>query len=142
MHEPYLVLYVDGDTLHFAKKLPSESEPRGIIEVPVEQVVADEFDEASKKLGNTVLGILKLWHNRTFQNWGKGSQSGDGPINDFAVAMSLIDRFSDGTTKNRLELVDEILKDASVMNVDAENFLNNDWPALRKRLEAKGAGSN
>ena len=50
--------------------------------------------------------------------------------------MSLIDRFSGGTSKNRLELVDEILKDASITNISTKRFLNDSWPALRKRLNS------
>ena len=57
-------------------------------------------------------------------------------MDDFAVAMSLIDRFSGGTSKNRLELVDEILKDASITNIGAKRFLNDSWPVLRKRLNS------
>ena len=50
--------------------------------------------------------------------------------------MSLIDRFSVGTSKNRLELVDEILKDASITNIGAKRSLNDSWPVLRKRLNS------
>ena len=48
--------------------------------------------------------------------------------------MSLIDRFSGGTFKHRLELVDEILKDASITNIGAKRFLNDSWSVLRKQL--------
>ncbi len=69
MHEPYLALYIEDGTLHIAKKLPTEDVARGIIEVPIEQVTSDTFDEAAKKLGGTVLGLFKLWHKKTFEGW-------------------------------------------------------------------------
>lgn len=136
MHEPYLALYVDAETLHVVKKLPSESEPRCIVKIPVEQVVGDEFNNASEKLGSTVLGILKLWHKQVFKGWDRCSYGSKSEIDDFAVAMSLIDRFSGGTSKHRLELVDEILKDASITNISTKRFLNDSWPVLRKWINS------
>ncbi|SCK29591.1 hypothetical protein VAR608DRAFT_2488 [Variovorax sp. HW608] len=71
MNEPYLAIYVQNGTLFFSKKLPSEDKPRAIFELEIGEVISDEFDEASKKLGNTVLGILRLWHEDVFHDWGK-----------------------------------------------------------------------
>lgn len=134
MHEPYLTLYIEDETLHFAKKLPTEEASRGIIEVPVKQITSDTFDEAAKKLGRTVLGLFKLWHKKNFESWDDTSALGGGSIEDFSVALYLIDRLSQGCFEDRLRLIDEILNEAALSHVVASDYLRDDWPLLRKRL--------
>lgn len=136
MHEPYLAIYVKDETLFFEKKLPSEESPREIFEVPVKQITSDTFDEASKKLGGTVLGLFKLWHKRDFESWDDANTPDGGYIEDFSVALYLIDRLSQGCSEDRLILIDEILGDAATSNVAASDYLQHDWPSLRKRLKA------
>lgn len=138
MHEPYLALYVKDGTLHFEKKLPTEDEPREIIEVEIKQITSDEFDEASKKLGGTILGIFKLWHKNIFQTWGSSAVAVEEDfIDDFSVALYLIDKLSQGCSEDRLQLIDEILNEASLSSVAAHKYLGEDWPLLRKRLLRK-----
>lgn len=137
MHEPYLAIYVKDETLFFEKKLPSEDAPREIFEVPVKQITSDTFDEASKKLGGTVLRLFKLWHKKDFESWDDSNVSEGGYIEDFSVALYLIDRLSQGCSEDRLLLIDEILGEAATSNVAASDYLKNDWPPLRKRLKAR-----
>lgn len=135
MHEPYLALYVKDGTLYIDKKLPTEVKPRGIIEVEVEQVTSDEFDEAAKKLGATVLNIFRLWHKSLFRNWGTSKVITEtDSVDDFSVALYLINRLSNGCSEDRLLLIDEVLKDASITDVAADKYLRESWPFLRKRL--------
>lgn len=135
MHEPYLALYVKNGTLYIDKKLPTEVKPRGIIEVEVEQITSDEFDEAAKKLGGTVLGIFRLWHKSLFQDWGTSKVVTEADtVDDFSAALYLINRLSNGCSEDRLLLIDEVLKDASITDVAADKYLREDWPFLRKRL--------
>ncbi|MHA6895375.1 hypothetical protein ACQUJT_15015 [Ralstonia pseudosolanacearum] len=42
----------------------------------MDEVISDAFDEAAKKLGTTVLGILSLWHKDAFHDWGIPSKRG------------------------------------------------------------------
>lgn len=134
MHEPYLALYIENEALHFEKKLPTEEAPRRIFEVPLDQVVSDSFDEAGKKLGTTVLGFFKLWHKKEFEGWDRT----EGPsVADFTVALYLIDWLSQGASEDRLCLIDEILDEASKSDTQAKYYLQDDWPALRKRLLQK-----
>ena len=138
MHEPYLALYVKDGTLHFEKKLPTETEPRGIIEVEIEQVTSDEFDEAAKKLGGTILGIFRLWHKSLFDTWGTSAVAVENDsVDDYSVALYLIDRLSQGCSEDRLQLIDELLNEASISNVAAREYLGEGWPSLRKRLLRK-----
>lgn len=138
MYEPYLALYVKDGTLYFEKKLPTEDEPRGIIEVEIAQVTSDEFDEASKKLGGTILGIFRLWHKNLFETWGTSAvKLEDDSVDDYSVALYLIDRLPQGCAEDRLQLIDEILNEASISNAAAHKYLVEDWPYLRKRLQRK-----
>lgn len=134
MREPYLALYVSDGALHFEKKLPTEETSRGITEVPIVDVVSDSFDDAGRKLGTTVLGLLKLWHKKEFEGWGDSNASGSLAASDFSVALYLIDRLSQGASEDRLGLIDEILSEAAASNHEAVDYLREDWPALRKRL--------
>lgn len=134
MHEPYLAIYVEDGALHIAKKLLTEDIVRGIIEVPLKQVMSDKFDEAAKKLGGTVLGLFKLWHKKDFEGWDDSNILENGAIEDFSVALYLIDRLSQGCSEDRLRLIDEILGEAATSNVVAADYFQEDWPLLRKRL--------
>ncbi|MFC5771129.1 hypothetical protein [Thauera sinica] len=134
MHEPYLELYIEDETLHFAKKLPTEEASRGIIEVPIKQITSDTFDEAARKVGGTVLGLFKLWHKKDFGSWDDSNALENGSIEDFSVALYLIDKLSQGCSEDRLRLIDEILSEAAISNVVADDYLRDDWPFLRKRL--------
>lgn len=134
MHEPYLTLYIEDETLHFAKKLPTEEVSREIIEVPIKQITSEKFDDAARKLGGTVLGLFKLWHKKDFENWHDSNASENGYIEDFSVALYLIDRLSQGCSEDRLLLIDEILSEAATSNAVAGDYLREDWPLLRKRL--------
>ena len=135
MHEPYIALYVHDGALHFEKKLPTESTSREMFDVPIHQVVADEFDEAAKRLGGTLLGLLQLWHKDLFQKWGSSvGELKHSSSDDFTVALCLIDRLSGGCSEDRLQLIDEILADAATSDVDASKYLCEDWPHLRVRL--------
>jgi hypothetical protein len=135
MHEPYLALYIKDGVLYFDKKLPTEDEPRGIIEVGIDEVKSVEFDEAAKKLGGTVLGIFRLWHKNLFQTWDTSNASvNKDSIETFSVALYLIDKLSQGCSEDRLVLIDEILSEASISSAAANKYLIEDWPFLRKRL--------
>lgn len=134
MHEPYLALYIRDKALHFEKKLPTEKSPREIIEVPLQQVLSDSLDEAGRKLGTTVLGLFRLWHKQEFAGWGEPNTSAPTAVDDFAVALYLIDRLSQGASEDRLRLIDEILGEASAASEAANDYLQNDWPILKKRL--------
>jgi len=57
-----------------------------------------------------------------------------GFIEDFSVALYLIDRLSQGGSEDRLRLIDEILSEAGASNAVADAYLREDWPLLRKRL--------
>lgn len=138
MNEPYLAIYVQNDTLFFSKKLPSESKPREILELGIDEVIADEFDDASKKIGNTVLGILRLWHPDVLHSWGKDTGASDDAVhsqNDFDIAMHLISKSVSTKTKAHVESIDVLLREQSLRTKAANEFLKESWPAIRARLE-------
>jgi hypothetical protein len=70
INEPFLALSIVAGTLYFTKKLPLEDGPRVILELDISEVVKDDFDEAARKLGTMMFGILRLWHKDAFDGWG------------------------------------------------------------------------
>lgn len=139
MNEPYLALYVRDGVLFFTKKLPKESEPREILEIGVDEVISDEFDEAAKKLGTTVLGILSLWHKDAFHGWGISSQAGEDEAEDnFYIANRLISESVSKKTAVHVQSIDLLLHQAASKNEDAKKFLEESWSIIRERLASFG----
>lgn len=137
MKEPYLALYVRDHVLCFAKKLPRESSPREILEIGVKEVISDEFDEAARKLGSTVLGILSLWHKDSFPSWGEDlAQIEEGEEDDLYVANRLISESVSKKTAAHVKSIDLLLRWASAKNEDAKKFLEEAWPLIRERLNS------
>ncbi len=135
MNEPYLALYVKNNTLFFTKKLSTENVPREILEFDIAEITSDEFDDASRKLGTTVLGILALWHKESFQNWGTGVGGEDYAPNEFDLAMQLISKSVFTKTKVHVQSIDVLLREQAEKTRAAKEFLNDSWPTIRDRLE-------
>jgi hypothetical protein len=133
MHEPYIALYVQDGALHVEKKLPTELESREMFDVPIREVVADEFDEAARKLGSTVLGHLDV-----FNNWGsrpEGDEAETQVINDFDIATHLISKSVSDQTKVYVQSIDTLLREQSLRTKAGHEFFNESWPTIRTRLE-------
>lgn len=138
MNEPFLALYVKDDTLFFTKKLPTENVPREILEFSIDEITSDEFDDASRKLGTTVLGILSLWHKDAFQGWGTGSNSNGNEHqapNEFDIAMQLVSKSVFTKTKVHVQSIDALLREQAEKTRAAKEFLDDSWPTIRARLE-------
>lgn len=138
MNEPFLALYVKDNTLFFTKKLPTENLPREILEFSIDEITSDEFDDASRKLGTTVVGILSLWHKDAFQGWGAGSNSSgseDQAPNEFDIAVQLISKSVFTKTKVHVQSIDALLRDQAEKTRAAKEFLDDSWPTIRARLE-------
>lgn len=136
MNEPYLALYVKDGVLYFAKKLPTESKPREILEIDVAEVISNELDEAGRKIGITVLGILSLWHQDAFHGWGIPSQTDEEAEDEFDLALRLIHCALEGKTAMHNTSIEILLTQAATENDDARNYLKDAWPLLRDRLGA------
>lgn len=135
MNEPYLIVHVKDGTMYFAKKLPTETKSREIFEVEIDEVISDEFDEAAKKLGATVLGILSLWHKDAFPGWGIPSDAEKEENCDFALAMELIGRSVAGKTKTHVQSIELLLRQAAIKTDSVQQFLDESWPPIRANLE-------
>lgn len=138
MDGPYMSIYVKNDTLFFSKKLPSEDRSREILELSIDEVTSYEFDEASKKLGNTVLGILRLWHKDVFHSWGKGSGADnceEQVPNEFDIAMHLISKSVSIKTNTYVQSIEALLCEQSLRTKAAHEFYEKSWPDIRARLE-------
>lgn len=123
MKEPYLALYVRDDALCVAKKLPTEGSPRDIFEIGVGEVTSTEFDEAARKLGSTVLGILSLWHKDSFPSWGEAlAQIEEGEEDDLYVANRLISESVSKKTAAHVKSIDLLLRWASEKTKMRRNF--------------------
>jgi hypothetical protein len=138
MHEPYLAIYVQNDKLSFSKKLPTEKESREIFWVDIEDVISIEAEEASKKVGGTVLGILRLWHPDIFNDPNRQQIKDDAEtqvVSDFDIAMQLISKSVSDKTKVHVPSIDALLREQSQRTKAAHEFFNESWPAIRARLE-------
>ena len=138
MHEPYLAIYVQNGRLSYSKKLPTEEKSREIFWVDIDEVTSTEFDEASKKVGETVLGILRLWNPDLFQSWGEGVDASDSETqvpNEFDTAMFFISKSVATKTKVHVHSIDALLNEQSLRTKAANEFYNESWPAIRARLE-------
>lgn len=135
MNEPYLALYVKDGVLYFTKKIPKESDPRPILEIGVDEVISDDFDEAAKKLGTTVLGILSLWHKDAFPGWGISSQTEEDEVaDDFYLAQRLVSESVSKKTAVHVHSIDLLLDQAASKREDAKKFLDESWPVIRAQL--------
>jgi hypothetical protein len=135
MNEPYLIVYVKDETMYFAKKIPTEAKSREIFEVGIDEVISDEFDEAAKKLGSTVLGILSLWHKDAFPGWGISSNAEKEQNGDFDLAMELIGKSVAGKTKTHVQSIELLLRQAAIKTDSVQQFLDESWPSIRTNLE-------
>jgi hypothetical protein len=138
MHEPYLAVCISNGTLSFTKKIPSEDKPREIFELNTDEVMSDEFDEACRKLGSTVFGILRLWHPEVLNSWGKTVEVDDAKsqvVNDFDIAMQLISKSVFEKTKIHVQSIDVLLREQAEKKKAAKEFLDDSWPTIRERLE-------
>jgi hypothetical protein len=143
MNEPYLSVYVRDDTLHFSKKIPTENSPRVILTISVSDVVSNDYEEATKKVGSTILGILSLWHKNEFKSWGNILIQRSSDTDDaFQTAMYLIGKLTNGCSEDRLSLIDDLLHEAAQKDSNAKKFLEESWDLLRTRMSARGQNSN
>ncbi len=139
MNEPYLAVYVKDDALIITKKLPKEAKPRKIFELPIEEILADEFADAASKLGTTLLGILALWHKAQFHDWGtlQSVDENDGDERtDFGIAMELISQSVASKTSAHVQSIELLLRQQAIKTESAQKFLDESWPAIRDRLRS------
>jgi hypothetical protein len=138
MNEPYIALNVKNSTLYFTKKLPNESSPREILEIDIDEIVLDDFSTASKKLGETVFGVLRLWHQNEFRNWESNcneERHKDSPESDFEIAMQLISKSILRQTKKYVHAIDLLLGEQAIKIESVQNFVDTSWPSIRIGLE-------
>ena len=139
MNEPYLAVYVKDDALVITKKLPKEAKPREILELPIEEILADEFAEAASKLGTTLLGILALWHKDQFHDWGKVRSTGqidEEERTDFDIAMELISQSVSSKTSAHIQSIELLIRQQAIKDESAQKFLDESWPSIRDRLNS------
>jgi hypothetical protein len=138
MNEPYMTIYVNNKTLFFVKKVPLEEKQREIFCVGTDEVISDDFEEASRKLGNTILGILRLWHPDVFCNWNNDPKDGGAEmqiLNDFDIAIHLIGKSVSDKTKSYVESIDALLREQSLRTKAGQSFFSESWPTIRAQLE-------
>lgn len=136
LNEPYLALYVKDGVLYFTKKLLTENSPRVILDVEVNEIISDDFDVAAKKLGETALGILSLWHKNEFKDWGISSPPQDVGLDDYGIAHCLIERSVSGKTSAHVQSIEVLLRQEAGKSEDVKRFFEDSWPIIRMRLES------
>jgi hypothetical protein len=91
--------------------------------------------DAAKRVGETVLRILKVWHKDIFANLqNQPALTPVGP-NEFDVAMELIGLSVASKTNTYIQTIDKLLQVAAITNESARKFLDENWPSVRYSLE-------
>jgi hypothetical protein len=132
------MIYVDNLTLHYARKWSSEDSLGTILEFGTDEVMSDDFDEASRKLGGFVLGVLQSWHPNVFNNWGnrsEGNETETQTLNDFDIAMQLISKSVFDQTKVHVQSIETLLREQSLRTKAGHEFFKESWPTIRTQLE-------
>ena len=132
------MIYVENFTLHYARKWSSEDSLGTILKFGTDEVMSDEFDKASGKLGGFVLGVLQSWHPDVFNNWGsrpEGDEAEAQIINDFDIAMHLISKSVSDKTRVHIHSIETLLREQSSRTRAGNEFYSESRPTIRTRLE-------
>ena len=138
MNTPKLEIYLNQDDyLCIAKVEQPNDQSRLIVDIPMSDINALSYEEASTKIGGSVLHILRLWHKEAFENLSKGTSIIDdsGGSESYEIALRLVSIALDAKTTIYSTSIDSLLEQAALTDVDARNYLENAWPLLRERLE-------
>jgi hypothetical protein len=106
-----------------------------IIDIPLQELIAEGSDGAASKIGGTVINLLALWHRDLFGNWKVEPKSTSHQLPDsYDLALHLITHAL--KTKNSLfrDAIQSLLEEAAPVNEDAREYLASAWPHLRDRL--------
>jgi hypothetical protein len=141
--EPYLAIYVRDGNVLFTRKSRKDNEPFTLLHMEVDKVIAEEFDEAARKVGGMALGVLSLWHPDVFRGWGIPLQTeGDLAEDDYGLANLLIATSKLRKTGAHVRSIELLLKQAAVTNENAKMVLEVAWPSIRASLESFGNGDD
>lgn len=137
MNIPRLEVYYRSDEgICIAKVDKSDGPSHFMFSIPIEQLTEGDSDVEARRLGATLLGILKLWHGKDLERLSINfSAIGDQEKSDlFDDAMRLIQKSLLERTLENNEEIDTLLQKAATHSEEARNYLNDVWPLLRNRM--------
>jgi hypothetical protein len=134
MYVPRLEIYLNQETdLCIAKVERLDAASRLIFSVPLNELKALEAEDASRRVGGTVLDIIRIWYKQAFGEWKALEVDEDVQSNDFFFsAMKLLDYALSTKTVEHNKSIEFLLQQAAVENDDARKYLENAWPRLRE----------
>jgi hypothetical protein len=137
MRTPRLEIYLDDKSeLCIAKVERDGAEPRLIFDVDLTELHAQGEDEASKRVGGTILHILKIWHKDTFEKLGVFNSIENTEESDFDLAMELIGKSVLSKTGAHVPSIELLLRQSAKTSESVQHFLDETWPTVRATLIA------
>ena len=136
MNVPRLEIYLNHETdLCIAKVEKQNAESRLMVNVPLDELKADDPENAAHRIGGTVLNILGVWHKQAFGTW-EVPAVGQSLQNDgsYSSALRLINQALSAKTAVYNASIEFLLQQAAIDNEDARKYLEDAWPLLRDRL--------
>lgn len=136
MRIPRLEIYLDEKSeLCIGKVERDGAEPRLIFDIGLNELHSHGEDEATKRVGETILRILKIWHKDIFANLQNPANGTPVGPSEFDVAMELIGLSVSSKTSAHIQSIGLLLEKAAVNIEPARKFLNESWSSVRLSLE-------
>jgi hypothetical protein len=137
MKTPRLEIYLDEKSdLCIGKVERPDSEPRLIFDIELSELNSYGVEEASKKVGEVILRILKIWHKETFENLEAFSFTEKEDDDDFVMAMQLIGKSVSTKTKAHVQTIEILLRQQAIKTEAVQKFVDESWPSIRANLES------
>jgi hypothetical protein len=140
MRTPRLEIYLDGNLKLCIGKVESNTElPRLIVDIDLDELKSYEPENAAHRVGGTILNILKIWHEKAFEDWEVPVVSEEVRTDDLYIAQRLIAEALEKKSAVHVSSIEVLLRQAASKSEDVREFLEDSWPVIRKRLERFGA---
>ena len=140
MNVPRLEVYLNEESkLCIAKVERMGAAPCLILDVALNDLMAEGLDDASSQLGLGLINNLKLWHEKEFNSLGLPIEEEKDRHDDFDIALYLIEKSVLEKTAVHVRSIDALLKQDSDKDLETKEFFEVSWPSIRKSLECFNA---
>lgn len=138
-----LVIYIDGDErLCFEKKESNKPSSHLMVDIGLDELRSVGEDEAARRLGIAIIGVLRTWHKDSFAEWEEDNPldiyGADGPdlgeVDDYDVALHLIEKSVAGKTSFYVAVIESLLATEAAKRNEVRQFFGESWPIIRERL--------
>jgi hypothetical protein len=137
MNVPRLEIYLNEEAkLCIAKVERLGAASSLILDVALNDLMAEGLDDASSQLGHGLINNLKLWHEDAFKNIDCPSEQDNHQHDDFDIALYLIEKSVFRKTAVHVPSIDALLAQCADRDLETKEFFDDTWPTIRKNLES------